>query len=96
MDIFEYVSWCIHIREYIGLTTTTEVGNILSTWESAGVTIGTYKILYIGFYIYSYCVYGCKYITNLHIMFIHVLYKEYSVYMYLDICSLGGLTTRCN
>ena len=25
-DIFEYVSWCMHIREYTGLTTTTAKG----------------------------------------------------------------------
>jgi hypothetical protein len=26
MDIFEYVSWYIHIREYTGFTTTTVMG----------------------------------------------------------------------
>ena len=72
-------------------------GNILSTWESAGVTISTYKILYMDLYIYSYREYICMG-ANILLFMLYLsmyLYTEYSVYMYMDICGYGVLINGC-
>jgi hypothetical protein len=70
---------------------------ILSTWRSAGVTIGAYIIC--GFItIYYYRVYICMGANVLLLYTLHLsmyLYTEYSVCMYMDICGYGLLINGC-